>query len=538
MKLILLTFTLGLFNPAWSNILDDTVEEQNDETPAEDYERGENYINQGLAQQKKEELCAESRGGYSDLCTEDKKAFDGGMNRKLETMLPALTTAYGMISMAGGNNFDAKVSKEDGSEGFQMKQEKGPDGEMVDTDKAKTEEKKDYCSYIAMVSEAGATAYTKLQNDKTEANFQKTKGETAQAASFYALADNQKSMAKSAKFQFYSWTGTAACYVAYATQAQYQGDWKVWAKLGASTFIASFYKKKVDAHKERAKLLEQMASELPQKGDCNPFTDASCFCAQESSKTFDPINYNNVCVPKELSKRSGKGQEAFVCVDQSLKADAECNCAKTNSCADKQLRVSAPSVGLKPIMLKDPLKAFKPIRKGFAGADVDTAANRNFALANKALKKFKPNNGVKLSNKQKKVAQSLFKNGIPKTTAALIAKGGDKGKLPASATSGLRRGGFGNIKLNKNAIASIQRNTQKGRTLRSAKRNNGGFNRFIKKKRGRNGNAIHIQDFGSKAQREAEIVKDSSKGIFEIISYRYKVSAWREFQDSMNAKKD
>lgn len=513
-------------------------------TTPEDSAKAEVYIHQGMADKKAQEMCEEGKGGYDDLCEEDKYAFSGGGMRKLEVLLPALTKAYSMFNMMGGSGGGLTAKSLD-SKGNQIYEKDGvTKGVTKDTEGAteKTESKSDYCGYIGMAGEAASTAYTMVKNDKTENNFKSEKPEARQVASFYALAENHETMEKGAKFQMGVWSATAGCYVIYATQAAYSGDWKVYAKMGAAGFIAMYYKKKADAHAERAELLKKMAKDLPGAGDCNPFTNKSCFCAEETSVVSDPINFRNICIPKPLLGRGEEEDDAFVCSDVNGKADLDCDCIKSDTCADKRLKVAGINLGLGPTVLKDPLAAMKPISKGFGGADVDAAARRNLALANKTLKNFKPKKAPKLNKDQKKLASAFLKSGMPKAAAAYLGKGfggSSSGSLPPGATSGLGGGGLNKYKSN-GALAAINKaKFKKGNSVRGkSKRGSRGFNRFGKKKSRKNTKAIHIEDFAKKAEREAEIVNDTSRGIFDIISYRYKMSAWREFKDSIPLKEE
>jgi hypothetical protein len=500
----------------------------------------DNYIHQGMADKKASEMCEKGKGGYDDICDEDKYGFKDGSMRKLEALVPALTKAYSMFSMMGGGagGFTAKSLDKDGKQIYQDSDGKTK-GVTKETEGSseKTEEKKDYCGYIAMIGEGASTAYTMVKNDKTEQNFKSEKPEARQVASFYALAENHETMEKGAKVQMGVWSATAGCYVVYATQASYQGDWKVYAKMAAAGFIGLYYKKKADAHGERADLLKKMAKDLPGAGDCNPFTNKSCFCAEETSPTSDPINYRNICLPQALADRTKDGEdEAFICADANGKPDLDCDCVKTNTCADRRLKVAGINLGLGPTVMKDPLAAMKPISKGFGGADVDAAANRNLALANKTLKKFKPSKAPKLNDKQKKIANELFKNGIPKAAAAYLAKGfkgSDGAKLPSGAVAGIS-GGPSKYRNTKSGSKNKKASFKSGGTIRGkSTRGKKGFGRFGKKRGNKNTKAIHIEDFAEKAARKAEIVTDTSRGIFDIISYRYKVSAWREFKDVM-----
>ncbi|MFT6633220.1 MAG: hypothetical protein ACJAS4_003190 [Bacteriovoracaceae bacterium] len=535
--LLLMSFSVCSGSFADESAFDSVMDEP---TSVEDEAKGELYIHQGIADKKVSEMCADGKGGYKDICDEDQHAFAEGGMRTLETLLPALTKAYAMFSMMGGSagGFTANSLDKEGNQIYQDTDGKTK-GVTQETEGAteKTENKPDYCGYIAMVGEGASAAYTLVKNEKTEENFKSEKPEARQAASFYALADNHKTMEKGAKVQMGVWSATAACYVAYATQAAYQGDWKVYAKMAAAGFIGLYYKKKADAHGERADLLEQMAKDLPSAGDCNPFSNKSCFCAEETSIVSDPINFRNVCLPEILAKRTGDEDKAFVCADASGNADLECDCIKSNTCADRKLKIAGINLGLGPTVLKDPLAAMKPISKGFGGADVDAAANRNLALANKTLKKFNPEKAPNLNNDQKKIANELFKNGIPKAAAAYLAKGfGGSGSatLPSSALSGLGSSPSGKSIRRTNLSKNKKGTFKSGGTIRGkSTRGRSAFGKFGKKKGSKNTQAIHIEDFAKKAEREAEIVTDTSKGIFDIISYRYKVSAWREFKDVM-----
>ncbi len=507
-----------------------------------------NYIHEGLAAKKVEEMCREGRDGYKDICEEDQYAFKGGMMRKLEGMIPALTKAYAMFSSMGpGSKFDAYKMDDDGNKFAADGSKLDKDGYKLDENgnqltaegkqEPATEEKTDYCGYMAMASEAASTAFAAQKNEKSQQNYKKAKPESKQAAAFYSLAESHKTMAKAAKIQFYAWGATSACYVAYLAQEAYQGDWKVKAKLAASALIATYYKMKASAHEERYKLLLQMAKELPQAGDCNPFTDTNCFCAEETSKSSDPGNFTQMCIPKKLAARDGPGSEAYVCADQNGKADEDCVCSKTDTCADRRLKIAALKLGLTPAKMRDPLAALKPLSKGFSGGRVGAAADRNYALAKRALENMKLNKPISLNNKQKKLARSMINAGFPRKAAALLAStdGSTTGILPASALAGFDGAGFGrggkdSEALSRNTIAKMK----SGGSVGSAGRLTGSnpFGNLGKRKKS-NSEGVIIEDFQKKAMIEAEIVQDTGVGIFEIISNRYKISAWQQYQENL-----
>ncbi len=536
--LLIISFNFSVFANSNESAFDGVTD--NTDVTDEEKLKAENYIHQGKATKKAQEMCEDENGGYSDLCNEDTKAFkeDSSM-RKLEALVPELTQAYAMFntmaSAGGGGGLTAKVQK-DGEQVWTKDGKDVPEGTEGATEK--TESKPDYCGYIGMVGEAVNTGYMAIKNDKTQQSYEQTKPEAKQVASFYAIADSHKNMRKAATVQFGTWTATAACYVAYATQAAYSGDWKVYAKMAAAGLIATYYKKKADAHKERERLLKELAKSMPQAGECNPYTNRSCFCSEDTSYTYDPVNFKNYCVPKELANRDGDLSNSTVCADQNGKVDASCKCAETNTCIDKKLKVAGINLGLEPTRLKDPLAALKPVSKGMITSDLNTAAAKNLALANKTLKNYKPTDLPKLSNRQKKIAKDYIKNGVPKAAAIMMAKAskGGSASAPKSALAGIGGNGIKNYGgLNKKKIAAMQGPRKKsGGSVASKRSRSTRSNPFAQRGKSRkSGPAIEIEDYATKAQREAEIVKDSDRGIFEIISYRYKMNAWQQWKENL-----
>lgn len=473
----------------------------------------ENYVHQGLADKKFNELCENGQGDFKDICDGGKEAFKSGSSfSKIEKFIPIVDKAMAVIGL--GAEFTVTNP--------------GTDGNPVET------KEPDYCAKIAIISEVASTVLVKSEGDVAEDNFRGTKPEARQAATFRALAANQKSMKKASNIQFGVWSATAVCYTAYVAQAQYRGDWKAIAKLAGATLMATFYKMKADAHGDRQKLLLKMAKQLPQAGECSPTGDKLCFCEEESSFQSDPANFNKICVPQALASRNQQNN-ASICLNQNGKADPECQCKKTKTCIDRRLKIAGVNLGLSPTELRNPLEALKPLSEGFGAGNL-SAANKNLNLANKALKNFNPESHTTLNPKQKELAKSLFENGIPKAAAAVFAKNASSassGSTPFSATAALSSdGGFERrFSVNSNNAFETPRFKQGGGA--SSNRKNSSYTSPYGRKGSKNNskNAIQIEELANeatqKAIREAEVVSDTSKGIFEIISYRYKLKAKR-----------
>ena len=136
----------------------------------------------------------------------------------------------------------------------------------------------------------------------------------------------------------------------------------------------------------------------------------------------------------------------------------------------------------------------------------------------------------------KKKAKEFAKLGIP--PAAAIALGRSRGGAKAAASLGLgslKGGGTGNqiasTGKTEDIVKAQKARFKQGSDIRGKSKKNDPFAKF-RKKRGKKTSSVDIESFASKATGEAEIRQDNGKNIFDIISYRYKMSAWREFSDS------
>lgn len=523
------------------------------ELTLEEEQASENYIHQGIATKKQQELCS-GEGKFKDICTEERFAFSGGAFRTIEAMLPVVTRAYTMIMAVSGGTLKGPVTDANGNQIYDV-QTTAPDGTVTNAQQAvpegqtppegaepATKEKTDFCRFIPVAGEALNIAMAVSDNNVTQRNLENSKPEARQAASFYALAQNHKDQAKASKMQMGVWGATAGCYTALLATSYISGDASVYLKIGGSTLITLFYMKKAKAHKERAKLLENMAKELPQAGDCNPFTATTCFCNEDSSFATDPNNFNKFCVPKPLVARNQNNDASF-CVDSQQKVDENCDCAAQGTCIDRVLRGGGLDFGINPIALKNPLAGLAPLSSGRGIGNLDAITGRNLAAAQKALKEFKPSSNIDLNDSQKKLASSFNKSGLPKGVSALLAKRSSGLKLgalpsgftgtPAAIITEPTVSSGTNI-----AKTAGYESGQSAGVARKSSLNNNPFARFKKKGSSNNGSGIEIEDYATKAQLEAEIIKNTDVSIFKVISNRYQVSAWREFGAAFEAPEE
>lgn len=533
MKLIVLIFLFSLNIQANDSYFDGTQ-------PMTEQEEAESeiYIHQGMAQEKYQELCANEDGTVKEECINTETGFKTGSNmQKLEAMMPMVSQAYSMITgMSSTLDYN---QKKNGVVQTETVTKTKKNGEVKTKEKNVTEEGKDYCAMIPMVTDTAANFYQSTMNQQTEANIQNTAGtETQQAASFYAMAKVHKDRAKSAQVQMAGYGSTSACYAALMATNTVSGNFGTYAKTGAALLLTTFYALKQKAHKERAEMLETMAKEFPQAGDCNPHTNTTCFCNEESSIASDPTNYQKYCVPSSF--HSAK-TDSFVCMTKDMKPDPKCNCKSTGSCINAKFATVGAQIGLDPSVMNNPLSGLSPLSSGFGTGGLQGITDKNTAFAKKTLKDLEKTDipDISLTPKQKAMAKNLANAGLPKFVAASLAKSNGSGSVPSSLAGGAMGTGstLSSSPLRK-AMASVQKaKFSRGGNAPTAKTKSNSptspFSAFGRKSRSSGANKIEILDFAEKAAREAEISKDTSRPIFDIITYRYKASAWREFKDTI-----
>lgn len=516
---------------------------------AEEEKEAENYIHAGKADRVHYEMCADD----PEKCYGEDAWDSGSGMSKLEKMMPVVTKAYAAFTGLAGGDVSRTVEKngkpvkigEDRSEYTWQEGENGAEGSYVGKDNTpaeqnqldksedKTEDGMDVCGKLPVIVEGVSVAYQTTQNNQTQQSVQSTQAQAQQRQSFLALSKMHKDRASAAKYQAAGWGSVAACYVVDAAAYGAVRDWKLYTKIAAATLITGFYLKKVDAHNDKASLLKKMADTLPGAGDCNPHTDTSCFCAEESSYASDPTNYMKYCVPKDLQREGNIA--GYACADKDGKADVSCKCKSTNSCIQASIVGDAMKLGLNPAAMKNPLQGLKHLSTGHSGANLGDITRANLAMAKKSLSGYKPK--VSLNSNEKDLAKDFSGNGLPAGAAATLAKYSSKlkGAVPESLNSSVAA--FNPGKSKNQAISSNPRNKavmKSGSSARNSSRRKSSSNPFARKSRSSSKtSSVDIIDFAEKAAREAEITKDKSKPIFEIITYRYKMRAWKEFKDEM-----
>ncbi len=497
----------------------------------------QNYIHQGKTQELINEGCSQGDMVECDQGRVDEVGEVWGTFGN--TMVPIIGSMYskffGAMAMTGGGKltFSGKGDTPTGDK-FKNTTPATPEGGAA-PDKTYEKKETDLCAFIPQASELVAMAMQQSAENQIQQT-QPQSGANQQIAAFDQLISVHEARAKSANVQFTGFAATGGCYATYITVALASGQapkWDVYARMGASGVLATFYKKKANLHKDYEDKIRKIRDSLPGAGDCNPHTRTHCFCQEDTSAAVDPGNYSKYCVPQKYAKRDTPAT-AMSCVNDKLEEDPNCNCKTTNSCFDETLKLKANKLSLGNAFASN-LGGTGPLFGGvYDGASLSHLANSRNAFAKKTMKNPKDAPKVKLNNAQEKAALELNKMGLPPNLAAIGAA------LPASATgtaklmSGSPSLSAETLKKNPKAIGEVStlsfakggadRKKSKGTAV-----NPFGKYGFGKKKKEEVG-GVDVMQFAAQAQAEAEINKDDGASLFETISRRYRVSGAKKLE--------
>ncbi len=383
-----------------------------------------------------------------------------------------------------------------------------------------------------MAGEIGAAAMQTMNESKIKEQSNQP-GTDPQRDGILAVARTHDSRAKTATMQGGFYGATAGCYVAYLASGA-QMNWSLGLKLGASSAMSMIFFRKAKNHKQYASDLREVAKKLPGAGDCNPHTQTQCFCAEPSSLTSDPTNYQKTCVPQQLAGRDPKltPVPCTTLVNGNAAVDAECRCKRNNTCLNGQLSSLGAEIGFGGYDLADPLRLLNEMNGSMNDANVERFGSQLAARARDALKKEGISDvpDVSLNPKNANIAKELANLGMPARMAAYTANQANSGApVDASAPSLAALSSYDEADAGDYKKKGVSYNYA-GSV--GAKKGGGGDlpafqNPFAKQEKKP---AVQVDTYAEQAVAAADINKDPSVGIFDIISHRYRRSAWGRFE--------
>jgi len=502
----------------------------------EDRWEAQTYVHQGLSQRTMEEKCDELED--PDACKGNGSTKFMGVDSDIIQMVSKVYSLFsGAMGMQGGG-FKTKAETPEAASG----QTSTTQGDQADAatntdsgagaDQAEGKDKKDYCGLIPAAGELVATTMQTLGQQEIENT---DTSDSAQKAQLYKAARSHRTRAQTAKIQGTTWGATTACYGYYMTMGGIVVDWKVIAKAAGAGFLTLFWLSESKKQDEYADQVNAIADALPGKGDCNPHTEKSCYCAQEETQ-YDTAN----CLEILNKKITDTTSYSVPCVDKDMNADATCTCVGQESCFDTEFFSDIKTSGLADFGNSTAGKQFKSLTNGvLTNGKLSSAVASTSANAKKLLSDLegKIKNVPDLNKSQMEQAKSVLSYGVSKPAASLLASG-TANSFGQNKVASLKSGNYGPAKnlikkgSGTSAGAVLRFNSTKsdiGSKKRSSNSSlNSMLNKFKKKNAGK-GNT-KVLKFAQKAEREAQITKNKDRPIFEIISRRYQVSGWKRLE--------
>lgn len=539
----------------------------------------ENFVHTGYQQREYEETLSEEceKNGYSE--TQCKSIANGG-NASSQgkfmgmspTMIKGIAQAYtmfmgmsgvssklvaneggvstacnvsdSMCSDKGKTTKDALTEKKTANDAYA----KNPEGEGLKdaSDKAdkkyegtqekgsEKKEQEDYCRYIPVGTEAMALIQQKSETEFIEQTAT-TSTENAQSAALEKQSRAHGARARTVNTQVMGWAATSACYVAMMAGPASVTAPSNLLKLGASTLLWRYFTWEKGEHQKAKSTVDAIRAKLSGKGTCNPISERDCYCAQ--AETENDVTY---CLPQIRARVGGSSDYQLTCITDELKTDEQCQCRYSGTCLDKTI-----TEGLEGIHIPQPaqmaISNFKSMAKGSLKPgqnqyDVNSNSNKLFAVANDMVKKnldaselnLKP-----LSNDDKLGVNELTNFGIPKALAQALLDKKETDETKKNAAK-LTSGSFGKYayspsKYSNKSNGTIRFSGGEGLKNKNSNNNNGSdfanmLNKMKKKTNANESGSANVIKFAESASRSAQITKDKSRMLFDIISLRYQVS--------------
>ena len=465
----------------------------------EEKKRAENFDHDARNKRLRDKACGKDKKGQAACEGREAKAW--GISPDIVRMV---STTYAMF-MGGGV------------------------GGGITSGTEKTKGRTDYCRWVAVAGEALAQ-FQQQGRQQLISNSSSAKSQGRQKDLLYQQAAAHSARADTAEMQVMSWGSTATCYAVMAASLNFQKISKgTYIKMGAALALGLFYSEQKKRHKEYARIVTDIAEALPGKGACNPITERNCYCSDPDTPLRDKKKNN--CWPEDKKRPGPPGTVAVSCIDAQLQPDPACRCAVQKTCADvkfnslfnlPEFSPQTPAGRSLANMARLLNGRYNPA--ALAKSSLGQGAFRR--ILNLADKNISVEDGP-LTADQKKLAQALFKRGVPKRLAAGMARAptSARGRSFANRFRGQfdpkkKEGGNFHVSL------AGQKSSRKKKSSRLAK----AIDPFKKKRVPQHGD--EIIRFTEDAQSEASISRDRDGNLFKLISHRYQRSGWEKLQFS------
>lgn len=390
----------------------------------------------------------------------------------------------------------------------------------------------------------GAMGYEVIAMGMQTAMQEKTQQSTAnlndpQLAALVSLKETHKARKKTSTYQSAVYAATFGCYAARAALSggAISMDAKYIAKMTGAAAIAVLYKMKANKHDKAAKLVQKVIDSLPKAGDCNPWTGTACFCKNTTSITLYPTEYQEVCVMKvseAVADATINSGCATTAKDGTVTYDQNCTCKQTNTCYMATVSGYNPNFNLGANLMTDANNAYQNLSSGtLSEGTLGAITDKANAIATKLKDKIDTSNvpTVTLTDGQKPTAESLGQL-MP---AALANSAASQPENSGSAAL-LGGGSMGSAleKIPKKLKDQLDAEVSGNYSSKGGGNSNAGAEEPAmtlpkipgQEEEGKSG--TEIVSFAEKAIDNADVNNSPDTPIFDIISNRYRRSAWEK----------
>lgn len=513
-----------------------------------DHHYDHNYHNEQL-----EEICADfiendrgtgiGRGGSDYL----QAACEGREHQATrEVMIRSLSQMYSLVMGLGilGSDIQLRQPGRGEEEAAEVAGEAAEEAaeeatsEVASEASEERESRPDYCRYIAMATEVGAMAFQSLgqQNIVDIASTQ----ETQQKGQLYQVAMAHDRRADAAMIQSIGWGATTACYIAqFLVPPGAAGNLSNIARLAASGIFATFWINEVVVQKNRANTIRKIADALPGKGACNPVTDRLCFCSRPENR------YNtDYCVPEDFMARALEGPGVpSSCINDQLQEDPHCQCLNNDSCFDTvmEYRFDGLNFAMGPNSPAGQINALTrgraPVGPGFDEGQIrqgmQAIRNRADRIIDENLSNLRPRR--EMSDNENQMAEEFHSLGMPPRLAAAFAqvpfdeKGLERAQALFSGSANTPSSAISQGRSSDQLGMSGGHGMDNSRRSSSSGSSSNPFAQFMQQDSGGGNEQDRVLEFRGRAaaSQSAQISNRPEHSVFDIISRRYRTSAYR-----------
>jgi hypothetical protein len=431
---------------------------------------------------------------------------------------------------------DAQAAKDNLRQEGDNKKNMRKGNEVTSKDgKTKTEKQTDWCAKIAIASEVTAAINQHIKQKKIQSMTIPAGDEQRGAIDMAKLTHDERR--KTSLIQATGFAGVSACYGVLMFSKSVVVDQMMVVKMAAAATLSTLFYVKASKHKKASDELDRISKALPRDGSCNPYTDTLCFCAEITSEKAFPAEFSKVCVPSEYGPKATASSLTCLVVNAAGKyvADTACKCKETNSCFKANLSLLNPKFSLASNLMNQGQTAINAaLSNNFDEGQLNAAYLSNSALNNRVVKaadgKVKP---TQVSAANKKLADELSKALSPNIASQIASS--PSGELPVTASSSMPTPAVVSPEAQK-ALDAVSKKVAYGEAGAGFGSQGSQEEDFTLPQIPNMGgeqapqSAVDVLSFAEQAVENADISKAPETPIFDIISYRYRQSAWSKVE--------